>query len=96
MIFSFFDQTTCDIFEGLNSKPSRRIPRDIHAVAKRKLDMIDYATGLSDLKCPPANRLELLKGSLAGCHSIRINDQWRIVFRWTESGAEDVRIMDYN
>ena len=65
-------------------------------VAARKLDMLDFTDQLSDLASPPGNRLELLKGDLAGYHSIRINDQWRVVFRWTESGPIDVDICDYH
>jgi proteic killer suppression protein len=62
----------------------------------RKLDMLDYAHELTDLASPPGNRLEALKGDLAGYHSIRINDQWRVVFRWTGSGPADVDIRDYH
>jgi proteic killer suppression protein len=65
-------------------------------VAARKLDMLDYAHELRDLMSPPGNRLEALKGDMDGCHSIRINDQWRIVFRWTENGPVDVDIRDYH
>ena len=65
-------------------------------VVKRKLDMVDYAAALEDLKAPPGNRLEPLKGDLAGFHSIRINDQWRVVFRWTDAGPADVDINDYH
>ena len=65
-------------------------------VAARKLDMLDYAEALTDLASPPGNRLEALKGDLAGFHSIRINDQWRIVFRWTASGPAEVDIRDYH
>ena len=65
-------------------------------VAARKLDMLDYAHELTDLASPPGNRLEALKGDLAGYHSIRINDQWRVVFRWTGSGPADVDIRDYH
>ncbi len=65
-------------------------------VAARKLDMLDYAVQLSDLASPPGNRLEPLKGDLLGFHSIRINDQWRVVFRWTSSGPTDVDIKDYH
>ena len=65
-------------------------------VAARKLDMLDYAHELRDLTSPPENRLEALKGDLAGYHSIRINDQWRVVFRWTDSGPTDVDIRDYH
>ena len=68
----------------------------IKAVASRKLDMLNYAAKLEDLKSPPGNRLEALRGDLTGFHSIRINDQWRIVFRWTDSGPMEVQICDYH
>ena len=65
-------------------------------VALRKLDMLDYADALNDLASPPGNRLEALKGGLQGLHSIRINDQWRVLFRWTPAGPSDVDIRDYH
>lgn len=65
-------------------------------VVARKLDMLDYASEITDLASPPGNRLEALKGDLAGFHSIRVNDQWRVVFRWTSSGPADVDIRDYH
>ncbi|MBU1187351.1 MAG: type II toxin-antitoxin system RelE/ParE family toxin [Acidobacteria bacterium] len=68
----------------------------IEAVARRKLRQIEIAGRLSDLRIPPGNRLELLKGDRSGQYSIRINDQWRICFRWIEAGAEDVEIVDYH
>ena len=68
----------------------------IARVAARKLDMLDYAGALGDLASPPGNRLEVLRGDLAGLHSIRINDQWRIVFRWERAGPADVDIRDYH
>lgn len=68
----------------------------ISKIARRKLDMLDYAADLTDLKAPPRNRLELLKGDLQGFHSIRINDQWRIIFKWTKAGPAEVRIADYH
>ena len=71
-------------------------PADIAKVARRKLVQIDAAATLVDLAVPPANRLEALKGNLTGRHSIRINDKWRIVFRWTAQGPEDVEIVDYH
>ena len=71
-------------------------PSDLAGVARRKLIMVNNATRLSDLLSPPGNRLEALKGSLAGRHAIRINDQWRVVFRWTDHGPEDVEIIDYH
>ncbi|MBU4204240.1 MAG: type II toxin-antitoxin system RelE/ParE family toxin [Acidobacteria bacterium] len=68
----------------------------IEAVARRKLRQIEIAGRLNDLRIPPGNRLELLKGDRSGQYSIRINDQWRICFRWIEAGAEDVEIVDYH
>ena len=69
---------------------------NVARVAARKLDMLDYAATLTDLASPPGNRLEALKGRLSGVHSIRINDQWRVVFHWTDSGPADVDICDYH
>jgi proteic killer suppression protein len=69
---------------------------NVGRVAARKLDMLDYAAVLTDLASPPGNRLEALKGNLRGFHSIRINDQWRIVFRWTDAGPAEVDIRDYH
>ena len=71
-------------------------PADLAKLARRKLIMVDSADLLDALKSPPGNRLEALKGDLAGKHSIRINDQWRIVFRWTKDGPEQVEIVDYH
>jgi toxin HigB-1 len=70
--------------------------RNVANLVARKLDMIRYAEALTDLRSPPGNRLEALRGDLAGYHSIRINDQWRVVFRWTNRGAESVRVVDYH
>lgn len=71
-------------------------PADIAKAARRKLVMVDAATALDALNAPPGNRLEALKGDMAGKHSIRINDQWRIVFKWTDTGPEEVEIIDYH
>jgi len=68
----------------------------VRGVVKRKLDMLHYAFKLSDLRSPPGNQLEALKGRLGGCHSIRINDRWRVVFEWTEDGPSRVRVVDYH
>jgi toxin HigB-1 len=72
------------------------LPTDIARVARRKLVQLDGAVTLADLAVPPGNRLEALRGDLAGKHSIRINDKWRIVFRWTDDGPEQVEIVDYH
>jgi proteic killer suppression protein len=69
---------------------------NVARIVARKLDMLDYANDLRDLASPPGNRLEALKGDLAGFHSIRVNEQWRVVFRWSESGPEDVDVVDYH
>lgn len=71
-------------------------PADIATVARRRLVQVDQARALGDLRAPPGNRLKSLQGELAGWYSIRINDQWRIVFRWTEDGPADVEIVDYH
>ena len=71
-------------------------PQSIWMVARRNLDQINQATSLDDLGAPPANRLEALRGNREGQHSIRINDQYRVCFAWTEDGAEEVEIVDYH
>lgn len=93
MIGGFRDEETEKIWNGLRS---RRLPSDIQIVALRKLRLINAAKKIEDLKVPPGNRLEPLKGNRVGQWSIRINDQWRICFRWAEGGAEDVEIADYH
>lgn len=93
MIVSFGSPGTETIWRG---ERSRRLPGDIQAVALRKLRLINAARRIDDLKVPPGNRLERLTGDRAGQWSIRINDQWCVVFRWVEGGAEDVEITDYH
>jgi len=96
VIVSFADRATEALFHGEKAALAKRIPAGIHSVAARKLDMLNAAQRLIDLRVPPGNRLEALRGDLSGSHSIRINDQWRIVFRWTLTGPADVRIVDYH
>ena len=93
MIRDFADKETEKIWDGTIS---RRLPHDIQAVARRKLRMLNNARQLDDLRIPPANRLEALKGDRRGQHSIRINDQWRICFRWNDGDASQVEIVDYH
>jgi proteic killer suppression protein len=93
MILSFRDREARTVWNG---ERSRRLPGDIQAVALRKLRLINAAQRLYDLRAPPGNRLEALVGDRAGQHSIRINQQWRICFRWADGGAEDVEICDYH
>ena len=96
MIESFANKRTQDLFHGNTSSAVRKIPTDVHRTALRKLDMLNVAKNLQDLRNPPGNRLEPLKSSLKGFHGIRINDQWRIVFRWEFQRAYDVEIVDYH
>ena len=97
MIVSFGSQATEDILNGLNSPASRRqCPVALHNLARQKLILLDKSERLSQLAEPPGNRLELLRGDLRGWHSIRINGQWRIIFRWTSAGPEGVDIVDYH
>ncbi len=93
MIGSFASGETEKIFRG---EISRKLPRDIQRAARRKLLYLDDAEDLNDLLAPPGNRLEKLKGDRAGQYSIRINDQWRICFKWANNQAHDVEIMDYH
>ena len=93
MIVGFRDAETAKIWRG---ERSRRLPSDIQAAALRKLRLVNAAKLVDDLRVPPGNRLEPLRGDRAGQWSIRINDQWRICFHWTEGGAHDVEIVDYH
>lgn len=96
MIASFRDPSTEALFHGERGRKTRRLPPDIRSAATRKLDILNAARELGDLRAPPGNRLEALKGDLQGKHSIRVNDQWRIVFRWESGDAHDVEIVDYH
>jgi proteic killer suppression protein len=93
MILSFRCKETEKLARG---RYSRKLPADIQRIAARKLKMLNGAVELNDLRVPPANRLEALKGSRKGQHSIRINDQWRMCFRWHKGNASDVQIVDYH
>ena len=97
MIQSFADPGTEDIFNGKNSRAARKtLPTNLWRVAVRKLDQLDSAAVLSDLRVPPGNRLEALAGHRSGQHSIRINQQYRLCFVWDDSGPEQVEIVDYH
>lgn len=96
MIASFGNRATSDLFHGISNSRVRRLPNQIKESALYKLDVLNAARSLEDLQSPPGNRLEALKGDFAGFHSIRINDQWRIVFKWKASNAHDVQIVDYH
>lgn len=96
MIKSFKDKATSDLFHGISSSKVRKLPTQILDSAIFKLDILNAATSLDDLRSPPGNRLEALHGGYQSFHSIRINQQWRIVFRWHDSAAHDVQIVDYH
>lgn len=97
MIRSFKNQATEDIFNGKTTKAALRLcPKTLWGIAFRKLDQLDSVLFLNELRIPPGNRLEALSRDREGQHSIRINDQYRICFRWTETGPIDVEITDYH
>ena len=96
MIRNISGRATQDIFDGVNSRYAQRIPRELHHKAARLLDQINAAPTLEFLRSPPSNRLEKLRGDRFGFRSLRIDDQWRIVFRWEDSAAVDVEIVDYH
>ena len=96
MIESFGNRLAEDLFFDRRSRETRKFPADLRNVARRKVLYLHDAAELHDLKVPPGNRLEALKGSLKGYFSIRINDQWRVVFRWEQGRAQDVAVVDYH
>ena len=93
MIRSFADKQTAAIFEGFKVKA---LPMELQETARRKLKMIDAVVRVDELKLPPGNRLEVLKGGRKGQYSVRINDQWRICFRWDGKDAHEVEVVDYH
>ncbi|MFM1885739.1 MAG: Toxin HigB [Pseudomonadota bacterium] len=96
MIASFRNDLAEDLFFDRRTRAVRLFPAEVHRTARRKLLYLHEAAELSDLRVPPGNRLEALRGDRAGFHSIRINDQWRVVFRWHGGNAHDVSIVDYH
>ena len=97
MIQSFKDLGTEDIFNGETTRNARKIcPATLWKIAARKLDLLDSVTTLHELSVPPGNRLEALAGDRTGQHSIRINDQYRLCFIWTDKGPDQVQIVDYH
>jgi proteic killer suppression protein len=97
MIRSFRDSGTEDVFNGRSTKAARKVcPSDILSIVRRKLDLLDSAEALMDLRVPPGNRLEALSGDRKGLHSIRINQQYRVCFSWMSEGPETVEIADYH
>jgi toxin HigB-1 len=96
MIVSFGDDTTANLYHGRTTHRIRRFPSTIIKPALRKLDMLNTADRVNDLRVPPGNRLEALKGDFEGYHSIRVNDQWRIIFQWKDNNAYRVSITNYH
>ena len=96
MIQSFSDDTTADLFRERNTRAARRVPRELWRVVQRKLKLLDAAARLEDLTVPAGNRLEPLKGQQSGRHSIRVNVQYRVTFRWETGHAYEVRVEDYH
>ena len=93
MIKSFAGRETEKIWDGV---PSKKLPSDIQNVARRKLRMINNAQNINDLRIPPANHLEKLSGNLSGFYSIRVNMQWRLIFKWENDNAFEVEMVDYH
>ena len=96
MIASFGDEATADLFHDRLTSRVRRFPSNLKKAALRKLDVLNAAHQLVDLRSPPGNRLETLKGDWQGFYSIRVNDQWRLVFRWADGNAYEVSLVDYH
>ena len=96
MIESFGNRLADDLFHDRTTRATRSFPPALRRAARRKLLYLHDAAELDDLRVPPGNRLEALRGQLSGCHSIRINDQWRVVFRWLDGRVRDVAVVDYH
>lgn len=96
MIVSFRNRLAKDLIEEQKSKETRSFPSELHRIARKKLAMVHAARDISDLRSPPGNRLERLKGTFNGSYSIRINDQWRIIFKFDGGNASDVSVEDYH
>ena len=93
MIRSFKSKETENVWKG---ERSNKLPMEVQKVGRRKLRMLNNSIDINDLRVPPSNRLEKLSGNFAGFHSIRINDQWRIVFKWSQGHSSEVQIIDYH
>jgi proteic killer suppression protein len=96
VIRSFGDKLTGDLYHGHDNRIVKRLPEALTKAALRKLDMVEAAHRLEDLRSPPGNRPEALFGDVKGSYGVRVNDQWRLVFRWQDGAAEDVRLTDYH
>jgi proteic killer suppression protein len=96
MIVSFGDKTTRDLFHGRWTNATRALPQAVRVAAVQKLDLLNAAVSLLDMQSPPGNRLEAMKGNLKGFYSVRVNNQWRLVFRFMNGAAHEVKLMDYH
>jgi proteic killer suppression protein len=96
VIRSFGNRLAEDLYDDRRDAAVRRLPPTLYAAARRKILYLHEADELRDLRVPPGNRLEALKGDFRGCYSVRINDQWRVVFRWVDGHAHEVRVVDYH
>lgn len=96
MISSFGDATSADIYHGSDTKAARKIHRELWSRVQGKFDLLNACTSVEDLRVPPANHLEKLRGDLAGFYSIRVNQQYRIIFRFAHGNCEEVRCTDYH
>lgn len=96
MIVSFGNSLASDLFDDLNTKATRAFPSELRRIARRKLLYLHDASDLQDMRMPPGNRLEKLIGDWQGYHSVRINQQWRLVFKWDSGSATNVQIVDYH
>jgi proteic killer suppression protein len=96
VIQSFGNRLAEDLFDDSRTKETKRLPDELRRAARRKLLYLHDAAELNDLRIPPGNRLEALKGDWKGCYSIRINDQWRVVFKWENNNAHAVQVIDYH
>lgn len=96
MISTFADKTTLDIYQGLDTKAARKIPKNVWATAQRRFDQMRFVTDINEFRDPPGNHFEALKGKLAGFFSVRLNSQFRIIFHFSAGVASDVQIIDYH
>jgi proteic killer suppression protein len=96
MLRTIAGKTTQDVYDGVNSRHARKVPKELHGKARRLLDQLNAAPSIEFLRIPPSNRLEKLKGDLAGYWSLSIDDQWRIIFDWEGNDGHDVKIADYH
>ncbi len=96
MIRNFKTKKSQDIYDGVNSRAARKVPRELHPKVQRLFDQLNAATMIDTLKVPPSNRVEKLSGNYADYWSLRVNKQWRVIFKWKNSEAMDIDVLDYH